>query len=228
MRNRVPLVAASLLACSWCGAAEAKKAALDAHLYATYSPDGPPGTGYELSVCGAVGDTQGCYGSGFLTPPFEQACALLEGTPKTVGNVMTRDIYVLDKRNSKTAAVQLYVYTRTDTFGANSDTVDVELTKQIALAVVGGKKAGCAMAANDAAVYAGTTASANVAVIDKKTLTATSFQGQGLLLALTADERGGIAVDSEQGFGIIPYDGVGGQGGGGQAYLVGTRNAWKP
>src|SRR5262249_12091986 len=121
MHIRVPLATAALLACAWSGAAGAKPA-LDATLFAEYTASA---TGVQFTVCGATLNTSGCYGGGAMSPPFEQACAVLEGTPKTKNNVVRRDIYVLDKRTSKTDPAMLYIYTRSDTITDSSDTVQV-------------------------------------------------------------------------------------------------------
>ncbi|MEI9930784.1 MAG: hypothetical protein WDM89_09585, partial [Rhizomicrobium sp.] len=227
MYKQFPLIVAAVLTCLLNSVAEAKKAALDERLYTTYRADGPPGTGYDVVVCGAVGQTDGCYGVGAMVPPFEHACALLEGSPKTNGNVMTRDIYVLDKRSSSKTSVMLYVYTRTDTFSENSDSVDLELTKQVELGMTGGSKAKCYMAGNDTDVYAGTSTGAIVSDLSKKKLSVTSFNTNGLLVGLDADERGDVTVNFVDGWYIIAVNGFG-VGGGGSQYTVGTRNSWKP
>ena len=75
MHIRVPLATAVVLCCAWSGVVEAKKVMLDAHLYTTYASGG---TFISFVVCGYVGSS-GCFGGGTLDP-FEQACAVLEGT----------------------------------------------------------------------------------------------------------------------------------------------------
>ena len=220
------LTAAVALSCF--GAAQAKKVALDQTLYSMYSPDGPPGTGLDLTVCGSVGNTSGCYGGAFITT-FEHECAVLEGAAKTKDNVMTRDIYIMDERTRKNDPVYLYVYERKDTFGENSDNIEVKLKDQLALNLHGGPKGKCFMAASDATIYAGTSVGGDIAGIDKKTLTqinASRPGGAGLVTAITADDRGNIAIDFENGFGVIPYwNSSAGIGGGGVNYLSNTRNA---
>jgi len=227
MRTHVLLAIAVAIACSYAGMAEAKKSSPDQTLWSQYSPDGPPGTGYDLDVCGQVGNTSGCYGGGTMLG-FDHACAIIEGSAKTKGSVMTRDVYVLDERSNKNDPGILYVYERKDTFGTNSDTIELNLKMQVTLDLHSGSKGKCFMAASDATIFAGTSASTQLNEIDKKALTATSFN-VGLMTSITADDRGNIAIDDANGFGIIPYwNSSAGQGGGGEGYLSNTRNAWVP
>ena len=117
MHIRVPLTMAALLALAFTGTAEAKKVLLDAGLFAQYTASA---TGVQFTICGHTAQSSGCYGGGSMSPPFEQACAVLEGTPKQKGDKVTRDLYVLDKRTSKTDPAMLYVYTRVDTITNSS------------------------------------------------------------------------------------------------------------
>ncbi|MBV9063123.1 MAG: hypothetical protein JOY77_09385 [Alphaproteobacteria bacterium] len=224
MYIRVPLATAALLICTFTGA-DAKKAAIDAQLFAAYTAS--PDT-VQFDVCGATQNTSGCYGGGLMSPPFEQACAVLEGTPKYKDNVVTRAIYVLDKRTSKTDPAMLYVYTRSDTITADSVSIEVTLKKQIPLDVTGGVKSHCFMVAGESFLYAATDASTQVGVVDKKALTETPLHGSGLVTRLTADERGYVAVNFQGSFGIASPEGGFVESGGGNEYEVSTRNAWLP
>jgi hypothetical protein len=225
MDNRILLAMAASLALAWNGPAAAGKVTLDAGLFAQYTANA---TGVQFTVCGHTADTSGCYGGGTMSPPFEQACAVLEGSPKQKSNKVSRDLYVLDKRTSKTDPVMLYVYTRTDTITDTSDSIQLSLKEQIPLPMTGGSKSHCYMVANDAFVYAGTDASATLGVVDKKTLAANPLSGGGLLSSLTADARGYIAMDFGGSFAIFDPNGGGVQSGGGVNYLVNTREGWKP
>lgn len=225
MYFRVSLATAVLLWCALTGMAKAGKTMLDAHLYTTYASGG---TYVTYIVCGYVGFS-GCFGSGTLDP-FEQACAVLEGTPKQKDNIITRAIYILDKRTANDVPITLTVFTRTDTFANGLDSIKVTQTKQIPLGVTGGTKSDCAMAASDAVIYAGTTADTSVIAIDKKSFALeTIVAGYPLtkLKSITADERGYVAMHFE---GASVVRGPPGDPGGtaGDADMVGTRNAWKP
>jgi len=224
MRIRVSLATAAVLCCAWSGVAEAKKVMLDAGLYTEYSNNG---TSIEFIVCGSVGNSEGCYGGGGLGP-LEQACAVLEGKPKQKDNVITRAIYVLDKRSSNAVPITLNVFTRTDTFSSDYVSTQVQQTKQVPLGVTGGPDAKCSMAANDAFIYAGTDAHNRVVAIDKKAFTLSTTEGDDNVQSITADDRGYVALDF--GGGNIVFDPQGNElsGGGGPADMVGTRNAWKP
>ena len=167
-----------------------------------------------------------------MHPPFERACAVLEGVPSTNGNVISRDIYVLDERVSDTDTVNLYVYTRTDTFSGSDDTLSVALKAKVPLtatggiSITGGKDAHCFMVASDAAVFAGTTAFDHAAVIDKNTLgISLTGGGGGPLTSLFVDDRGYVSVNSQNGFLVLTPEGHGTYSGGGHQLLVGTRRA---
>ena len=229
MRVRVPLATAAVFCCVWSGAAEAKKTTLDARLVTEYSADG---TTVVFSVCGdLVGGTSGCFGGGTLGP-FEQACAVLEGTAEQVGAVVTRQIYVLDKRTSNTDPITLTVYTRTDTITNDSDTIQVTQTKQVALGgLTGGANSHCSMAANESFVYAGTDVDIRAASMQKKKFHVAlvgGFSPPQPLVSITADERGFISLHFGNGFELFDPHGREDGGGGGGVDLVGTRNAWKP
>src|SRR6185312_8289430 len=150
-------------------------------------------SGITVTICGNVGDSGGCFGGGNLGP-FERACGLLEGTPHTKGDVVTRALYVLDARRSSTASIVLYVYVRTDKIDPPFDDINFTLKKQISLGVTGGVKSHCSMAANDHFVYAGTDASSAVA-INKINFTFAPASN-GPVSAITADSRGYIAIVS--------------------------------
>lgn len=184
-----------------------------------------------MLVCGSLPGSEGCYGSGTMSP-FESACAVLEGKPKykpiDSGEVVTRPIYVLDRRSSKTAAAILYIYTRTDTITQDTyDSVSLVLDTQISPSFNGGGlNAKCSMAANDIAVYAGTD-KGGASTVDKKTLSVNTLAGPGLV-SITADERGFVAVNTTCCNAIFSPQGGGVQSGGGNWDMINDRNAWKP
>jgi len=225
MRIRVSLATAAVLCCVWSGAAEAHKVTLGTGLYTEYGKGGS--SLINFIVCGSVGSSMGCYGSGRLGP-FEQPCAVLEGKAKQKKSVVKRAIYVLDKRSSNAASMTLTVFTRIDTFGDNSDSIQVRQTKLVPLGVTGGPDAKCSMAGNDAFVYAGTDAQNSVVVIDKKAFTISTIQKSGDVQSITADDQGDVALN----FGDFSelFDPQGNQitGAEGPADVVGTLNAWKP
>jgi hypothetical protein len=198
------------------------KGALDAGLYTEYQPETSE---LQYTVCGTVGDSTGCFGGGVLQP-FEQVCAVLEGAPKTKGNVMTRAVYVMDKRHSSSNPALLYVYTRTDTFSADGDTVETALNKTITLDFDGGQKTSCQLAGNDVQVFAGVVGEANYDVIDKKKLTAMP-SGESLpLISFKADDRGYISANFGGTGEYVIFDpkGIGRNGGPGVEYISGTHN----
>jgi hypothetical protein len=226
MRIWVPLVFA--LCAIFSSTASARNVALDDGLFTTYKF----AKKYVVfSVCGKVGGGSGCYGDGMMKPPFEGACAVLEGAPSTQGNVVTRSVYVLDKRTAEGTATNLYVFTRTDTFSENSVAVNIVQTAKIPLSSIGGKKSSCLMAANDSFIYAGTTASSVVNSIDKNSFSVGGIAGEGLSTAVSinADDRGYVAINFQNGCEVVNPSGlIMLSGGGNVGGLSGTRNAWIP
>src|SRR3954453_1899297 len=92
----------------------AHDAALDSEIFTTWK-FGHDGTSLSYLVCGSTKKTEGCYAKGNLSP-FENVCAILDGRATRLDRVLTRDMYVLDRRTSAEQPVLLNVYTRTDTF----------------------------------------------------------------------------------------------------------------
>jgi hypothetical protein len=107
-------------------------AAPDSTLFTTYTASP---TSVNWVVCGSTPDTEGCYASGSLGP-FVGVGAMLEGNPFVKSNVVTRKIYVVDSGSADN--VKLYVYQKTDTVTADSDTVVVTLQRTVSLPLTGG------------------------------------------------------------------------------------------
>ncbi|HSC18553.1 MAG TPA: hypothetical protein VLC74_06535 [Rhizomicrobium sp.] len=221
--------AASVLTLAAADPAYAGKQWLDAGLYTQYQM-APDGSSISYVICGSVAQTEGCYGSGSLSP-FEHACAVLEGKPKQKDNVIKRAVYVLDKRSSNSAPITLDVYTRTDTITDTYDTTVYTLKKQVSLGLNGGPNSHCSMAANDAFVYAATDVDTVAAGMNKATYAVSQLGGfspPANIVSITADERGYIALHFNEGFYIYSPAGNLEGDGGGDADMVGTRNAWVP
>jgi hypothetical protein len=232
MNSRI--VAATILAGTaalcLCGPQAFAKGKIDSGLFGAFSA-ATDGSSISMLVCGSLPGSEGCYGSGTMSP-FEHACALLEGKPKykpiDSGEIVTRPIYVLDKRSSTSAPAILYVYTRTDTITQDTyDSISLNLDTQVALSFNGGgNKAKCSMAANDVAVYAGTD-TGGASTVDKKTLAVNTLAGPGLV-SITADERGFVAVNTTCCNAIFTPANGEIQSGGGNWDMINDHNAWKP
>lgn len=114
----------------------AEATAIDAGLYTSYFFN----NGFETVnwvACGSTQESEGCYSSGSLGP-FGNVGALLEGTPKTKGNTVTRDLYIVDVgTGTGVTSINLYVYTKVDTITSSYDSVTVSLTKTVSLPLVG-------------------------------------------------------------------------------------------
>ena len=169
--------------------------ALDANIATIYTP-----------VTTSVGwDTQGNisrFPSGSLGP-FNRACGIVEGTPTTSGNVVTRNVYILDAGNGSAGTVVLYGYTKTDTIttsnGANTDVVQFTLSQQLTLSLSSQAGASCYMAANDTSVFVATSVGNVAAIVDKATFTESDVNSFSTLhnvpvTAITATSKGDVLV----------------------------------
>lgn len=226
MYSRLPLAAAASTFFALAGTSHAFATALDANLFATYTVSP---TSVQFDVCGSTADSEGCFGGGTMAP-FQHACAVLEGTPHTKGDIVSRDVYVLDRRSSKTAPVTLYVYRRTDTITASYDSVQVTLAQTVPLSILGGPGAQCSMAANNSYIYAGTSVDTSAVAISKTDFSFNSvggFSPPATIKSITADDRGYVSIEFNGGFYLVNPTGGGEEDGGGGAEEVNTRNGLK-
>lgn len=197
----------------------AGKSSPDDGIYSMYDID-EGGSFFNLSICGNFG----C-GGGY-TNGFDHVCAVLESAPKVKNDVMTRDIYILDKRTKATDPMTLTVLHRVDDGVGGGDSFAVTLAKVITLDITGGSKANCKMVENPISVYLGTDISDHSVMIDKKKLKASEAQ-PGATTVLSADSRGYISISSSAagGFMILDPNGSPVASGGGAENQVGTQTA---
>jgi hypothetical protein len=203
--------------------AQASPAAPDANLYTTYS--GTP-TALTWIVCGSTTESSGCYGSGSLSP-FVAIGAMLEGNPSVNGDVVTRAIYIVDAGANP---MVLYVYTKTDTVTASSDTASVTLTDTITLPLVGGSDVSAFMAANNGFLFIGSdfigTGENTPVRVRKSNLKVTKLEEfQGGTLAITADQYGYVSVEQPGAFTVYGPNGEVEEDGGGDQFMLGTTQA---
>jgi hypothetical protein len=210
------------------------------------APDATLYTSYNIStnlqtvgwaVCGSTQQTGGCYAAGSLGP-FGATGALIESSPVTRGNIVTRTIYVVDVASGTDAnGVTLYVYKKTDTVTPEFDTVSVTLTKTINLPLVGGAGALCSMAANSKFLFIGTNQSPHAVKVKKGNFSLTQVGGFSPpinVTAITANSRGYITVSfggfsgGENGNYEFGPDGQGEGDGGGASFMLNTVGAVLP
>jgi hypothetical protein len=225
MSNRLWAAAApSLLLALAAGGNPAHSAALDSGIYGAYTPSK---NSVQLTVCGILPGSDGCYGGASLGP-FENACAVLEGKPSTNGDVVSRAIYVLDKRSSKTAPIILYVYGRSDTITLSDDTVAVKLVKQVPLGILGGPGSKCSMAGNKEAVFAGTDVGGVVEVGKAHFWIKDLGNSEENPASITASDSGYVSIQYTDGqFLVLSPTQYGGGDGGGTEEFAGSTNALK-
>jgi hypothetical protein len=118
----------------------------------------------------------------------------MEGKPQQKGNVITRNIYVFDKRRSTDSPALVNVYARTDTITDSDDTVEVKLQARLQIGVPGAPKAKCFMAGSDSVLYVGTDVSTTATAIRPAELGISHIQGYGNIKSITADGRGYVSV----------------------------------
>ena len=208
-------------------------APLDSTLYTTYTVYSS-NTGLALVVCGSTSQSSGCYGSANLGP-FGKIGALLEGTPFTKDNVVTRAIYILDvAAGTSGTGVDLDIYKKTDTITADYDSVSVTLAKTVTLPLTGGLTAGSSMAANAGYLFIGTDQSPEAVEIKKSNLSVTAIGGffpPINVTSITADPYGYVTVtqgspsEGEDGFYVFAPNGEGAEDGGGGNFMLNSSNA---
>ena len=201
---------------------------IDSTLFTAYESHG--NNNITWVTCGSTKNTGGCYGSGTLGP-FARVCAVMEGRPVTVGNTVTRSLYVLDG-GSDTSSVSLSVFKKTDTITNNSDTVSITPSKTLTLPLTGGSNALCSMAANDGFIFVGTNASPNALKVNKLTYSLTKVGAFSLpVTAITANDYGYVTVTQEaatqgSGFSVYGPNGMLQEDGGGAPFIPNTTNAY--
>jgi hypothetical protein len=213
--------------------ASAPPAPPDSTLFTTYSLYSSDTT-VDWVVCGATQETEGCYAAGSLGP-FGRVGAMLEGKPSVKGSTVTRAIYVVDAQAA--SGVELFVYKKTDTVSAESDTVTVTLAKTVNLPLTGGSSASCSMAANTGYLFIGTDQSPQAVEVKKSDLSVTQIGGFSPpinVTAITADSYGNVTVtqgdlnSGENGFYVFGPTGGGEEDGGGASFMLETTGAFVP
>lgn len=218
MKFAFAALAAVAVACSVTPAL-AGKTAPDDGLYSMYNVQ-PDGSFVLMSVCGDFGCESG------FDHSFEHVCAMIESAPAVKDGVMTRDIFILDKRNSAASEMTLTVYHRVDTLHDGDRDLEITLTHTIPLGITGGPNAKCKMVENPKFVYLGTDLSDHAVRIDKKKFKA-SQAALGPTTLLAADSRGYVSISDNGGGGFVILDPRGGPvvSGGGVQTQVGDQTA---
>jgi hypothetical protein len=217
----------------------------EALVLAATHPDSGVATTYTLSsdltsvswvTCGSLPNASGCFQAGTLLGVFGAVGALLESSPVTKGNAITRHIYVLDTASGITKdVVLLHDFKRVDTVLTTGISTAISPERTVYLPLVGGAGARASMAAGGAYLYAGTNLSRNFFQIKKSSLVATSNAGPGSdnVTAITANSYGWVTVtqgsnSGQPSFIVIGPNGSSQEIGGGAQFLLDTMNAVIP
>jgi len=201
-------------------------AAIDSTLFTTYVLQANA-TRIDLTVCGSLPGTSGCYGSGSLGQ-FGRVGAMIEGNPKQnlkLGTV-TRFIYVVDTAYGANGnQVALCIYKKVDTINGGDDTVSVSLFKTVPLPLTGGAATVASMAANPTFLYIGTNQDELAVQVQKSNLAISQFgavSGPYSVTSITADRNGFVTVTWGNGAGFLVVDknGNGEEDGGGNVFVL--------
>jgi hypothetical protein len=152
-------------------------------------------TSINWQTAGVTSQSSGTLG------PFNSACAIVEGTPTTKGDVLTRSVYVMDAGNGDANTVVLYIYTRTDTItssgGVTSDVETIVPHRTVVLSLTSQVGSACYMAANDTGIFAGTSSNNQAAIVNKKTFAQTTIQ------SYVTDTSDSVTAITASGGGIV-------------------------
>jgi hypothetical protein len=89
--------------------------------------------------------------------PFGRVGAIMEGKASESGDVVTREVYIIDTASGSSAdGVTLSIYKKTDTVTASYDTVEVSFVRSVTLPLKGGAHANCYVAGRNAYLYVAT------------------------------------------------------------------------
>jgi hypothetical protein len=227
--NGLWFAAALLLA----GGTRAAQAQINANLYTTYAVT-DSGQAVSWVTCGSTQGSEGCYGSGSLTP-FGKVCAMLEDAAVIKGDTVTQHVYVMDSHHKGGSSAYLDVYVKKDVISNSYDTTTFKLQKRVELNIPGGLNVTCYAAENPVAVYLGTSTGTNAVAVNKMDLTVQSLGGFSPPIpvsSIQADYRGFVTINfaegEESGFYLIGPNGSGEEDGGGNQVLLNDLNGYIP
>lgn len=203
---------------------------IDGTLFTTYTL-GPSSQQIMYLVCGSTQESEGCFTSGEIGP-FGRVGAIIEGKASESGDVVTRDVYVIDTASGASAdAVTLSVYKKTDTVTASDDTVEVSLVRSVPLPLKGGAHANCYVAGGTTYLYVATDKGPTAVQVTKGSLELTTIASETIsaatrVLGISATTAGAVTVafggTTPSAASYVSYDAAGQQfeqGGGYNAYL---------
>jgi hypothetical protein len=163
----------------------------DSTLFTQYSNFQP--TEVSWLTCGSLPLTEGCYGSGELSP-FVNACSVVQSVPAALNPfTVVRYIYVLDS-GSSAGGVTLTAFKRTDTVNQSEDTISITTVASVPLPMLtGGTSVNCMMSQNPTGVFASTSQSSSGVIVNKSSYAVSQIGGS--VSSITADSYGYVIVD---------------------------------
>ena len=203
---------------------------VDSTLFTTYML-GPSSQQINYLVCGSTEESEGCFTSGEIGP-FGRVGAIIEGKARESGDVVTREVYVIDTASGTGAnGVTLSVYRKTDTVTASDDSVEVSLVRSVPLPLKGGAHANCYVAGSTGYLYVATDKGPTAVQVGKGSLELTEISSATIpaatrvvSISATTAEAVTIAFGGEtpSAASYVSYNAAGQQfeqGGGYNAYL---------
>jgi hypothetical protein len=155
--------------------------------------------------------------------------------PVVSGQTTRQKLYVIDSNFTHKGDVYLRVFDETVVATSSTITTTFKSAGRIALGLPGGENVGCSAAGNASVIVAGTSASPQAAVINKKTLAVSAvggFSPPEYVTSIFADGNGYIAINqgatTGTGFTLLGPDGSPVEDGGGNAVVFNTTNAYLP
>jgi len=156
---------------------------------------------------------------------------MIEGDASTVGNVVTRAIYIVDVNSGASGnGVTLFRYLKTDTIDATGDdTVSTHLTNTVPLSLIGNVNATCHVAGTSSFLYIGTDQTSSVVRVKKGALSAVEVIGGSTgykIKYITANLAGYVSVgfnvlgSTNDTLAVFAPNGQSFEGGGGDAFIL--------
>jgi hypothetical protein len=211
--------------------ASAQQKLPDSTLYTQYSNFSP--TQVNWSTCGSLPQSEGCYGSGALTPSTN-ACSVVQNVPVAITSfTVLRYIYVLDS-GSSSGGVTLTAFKRTDTVTQTEDTISITKVATVPLpTLVGGTGVSCMLSQNPTGVFAGTNQSSSAVLVNKSSYAVTPISmGSEYITSITADSYGYVMVvqgaTGSHAFTLFGPNSESIEVGGGNYYMINPENGMTP
>lgn len=202
MKIAISIIAATLLATVSGPGFAATEPALEDAIITSYTY-GSGATFMDWQSCKAKSNDS-CFSYGRLTP-LTDACAMLEGKPTTVGDSVSRNLYVVTENRAEFPTALMNVYLKTDTHVAARYKTTIVFKKTVKLGLAIRNNAHCYIASTSKYVFVGTSASNNPAIVNIATMAvqANSFGGSAPPTQIAATDSDYVIINYPSSFLLI-------------------------